>query len=207
MTILGVILARAGSKRLPNKNTKLLNGKPLIEYTIDAALESGVIDTLVVSTDCDDIEKIAYYKYNFIYLNAMELCPYKDRSGIEKIIIPRPAYLATDNAPSEECILHVMDNVDKHDYVMLLQPTSPLRTPKDIQWFVKMGYDFSANERTNKKNGAFYMTEWDKMYKTRKLDNYLIPSIYYMPEQDSIDIDTQLDFDIAEMLIKKRSKN
>lgn len=191
MKILGVILARKGSKRLPDKNTKLLNGKPLIEYTIDAALESGVIDTLVVSTDDNLIKNIiiSQPKYKNVY------------------IIDRPKYLATDNAPSEECILHVMDHYAPHDYVMLLQPTSPLRTAVDIKCSVKYMKDFcqwgvlTYNERTKKPNGNIYITRWDYLYNNRKL---VRDEFYYQSEKDSIDIDTELDFKIAEMLLKER---
>lgn len=193
MKILGVILARAGSKRLPNKNTKLLNGKPLIEYTIDAAIESGVIDTLVVSTDDEKVKDIARFKKNYHLFNI--------------ITINRPDYLATDNASSEECILHAMDQVEKHDYVILLQPTSPLRTAEDIQTAYETMTSYghagiaSYNSKTDKENGAFWIVEWNHLYYQRKLiRNYR----YYMSEEKSIDIDTELDFKIAEMLLKEK---
>jgi CMP-N-acetylneuraminic acid synthetase len=200
MSILGIILARAGSKRLPGKNTKILCGKPLIEYTIDAAIESGVIDTLVVSTDDEKVKEACYNKYGFV---KNHVCLGKG----ERLIIERPDYLATDNAPSEEAILHAMDQVEKHDYVMLLQATSPLRTSKDIQLFetsykIHMADDMASfNKRTGELNGAIYMIAWDKLYGRRKLCNHG-HDLFEMPEERSIDVDTELDFKIAEMLIK-----
>jgi CMP-N-acetylneuraminic acid synthetase len=192
--ILGIILARKNSKRLPGKNTRLLNGKPLISYTIESAINSGIIDTLIVSTDDLSIADIMAEYYN----------------EYEKPIMhfrKRPDYLATDTAPSEECILHAMDTVGKHDYVCLLQATSPLRTGDDIRdaFETMIGYGWngiaSRNGNTDVHNGAIFIDEWDKLYNTRQLTRN---RRYYMPSNRSVDIDTIDDFNRAEKLLRSK---
>jgi CMP-N-acetylneuraminic acid synthetase len=147
---------------------------------------------LVVSTDDYKIADIMASYYNEYEKPTMHY-------------LQRPDYLATDNAPSEECILHAMDSVGKHDYVMLLQPTSPLRTARDIQasYSTMKIYGWNGiatyNIDTDKQNGAIYITEWNTLYNTRQLlRNYR----YNMPASRSIDIDTIDDFDKAESYLK-----
>ena len=116
--ILGIIPARAGSKGLPHKNMKLFCGKPLISWTIEAALTSKYIDKVIVSTDSLEIAKISN-QYG-------ELAPFI-----------RPAFLSTDTAPSIDVIRHVCEylkeqNSKEFDYISLLEPTSPLRETSDI---------------------------------------------------------------------------
>ena len=109
--VLAIIPARGGSKRLPGKNIKLLNGKPLIAHSIEFAMNSGVIDKLIVSTDSDDIAAVA------------------KQYGAE--VMMRPAELATDTAKTAPVLLHVADELEKQGYVpdivVLLQPTCPVR--------------------------------------------------------------------------------
>jgi CMP-N-acetylneuraminic acid synthetase len=191
MSVLGIILARKNSKRLPGKNTKLLNNKPLIEYTIDAAIQSGIIDTLVISTDDYKIADIMAGYYNEYEKPIMH---YRQR----------PDYLCTDNAPSEESVLHAMDSVDKHDYVILLQPTSPLRQGCDITGSFNAMIDYgwngiaTFNGKNGKLNGAVYIDEWDALYNKRQFTRN---RRYYMPEERSIDIDTIDDFNRAERIL------
>jgi len=112
-TFLAVIPARGGSKRLPNKNILDLKGKPLIVWSIEAAKKSKYIDEIVVSSDSDKILEIAK-KYSVT-------------------TIKRPDNLATDTASSVDVIKHVIYNIkEKYDYIVLLQPTSPLRNEKHI---------------------------------------------------------------------------
>ena len=116
--ILAVILARGGSKGIPKKNIKPLNSRPLIYYTISEAQNSDYIDRLVVSTDDNEIAKTSK-KY-----------------GAE-VPFKRPEYLASDEATSIDAIIHTLNWLDENEsfspeYVMLLQPTSPLRRVKDI---------------------------------------------------------------------------
>ena len=119
MNVFGIIPARGGSKSIPLKNIKLLNGKPLIEYTIETALASKVLDRIAVSTDHEDIIRI---------------CQQYD----EIDVIVRPPDLATDKAPTEWALLHACDEIIKKDnfipdVVLTLEPTSPLRSTQTIK--------------------------------------------------------------------------
>lgn len=115
-SILAIIPARGGSKGLPEKNIYPINGKPLIAYTIDAALKSKYISTTVVSSENDAILKVS--------------------SNIGADIIKRPAEFATDEASSESVIIDAIKQMgekgNKFDIIVLLQPTSPLRNERDI---------------------------------------------------------------------------
>lgn len=118
--ILAVITARGGSKRLPNKNILELAGKPLIAWTIDEARKSKYIDKLVISTDSEKIATVSK-KY-----------------GAEVPFI-RPANLSNDNAESVSVLKHAIGFYkEEFDYIMLLQPTSPLRTVIDIDSAIEM---------------------------------------------------------------------
>ncbi|MCP6699710.1 acylneuraminate cytidylyltransferase family protein [Pseudomonas donghuensis] len=123
MKILGIIPARGGSKRLPGKNIKVLDGRPLIAWTIEAALQSRVIDGIVVSTDDPAIAKVA-----------------TQYGGIVPGL--RPEHLATDTATSVDVVLHALDEYEAvHgavDGVMLLQPTSPFRSAESIRRAVSL---------------------------------------------------------------------
>lgn len=115
--ILAVIPARGGSKGIPRKNIIDLCGKPLIAYTIESARKSKYIDDVIVSTDDEEIKDISKkYKAEVPFL--------------------RPAELSDSNAKSIDVVLHTVDFMKKHnrnyDYVILLQPTSPLRDSEDI---------------------------------------------------------------------------
>ena len=115
--ILAVVPARAGSKGLPGKNIRILNGKPLIAWSIEEGKKSKYIDKLIVSTDGKQIAEIAQ-KY-----------------GAEVPFI-RPKELATDNAPTSGVLIHAINffknKGDNYDIIVLLEPTSPLRTVEDI---------------------------------------------------------------------------
>jgi N-acylneuraminate cytidylyltransferase/CMP-N,N'-diacetyllegionaminic acid synthase len=115
--IIGIIPARAGSKGLPKKNIILLKGKPLIAWTIKCALKSKYIDKVIVSTDDPKISEISK-KYG------------------AKVPFSRPPHLATDTASSISVVIHALQKLseagENYDYVVLLEPTSPLREPKDI---------------------------------------------------------------------------
>ncbi len=113
MNIIGIIPARGGSKGIPKKNIKLLGNKPLIQYTSDVALESRLLSKVILSSDDNEIIKV-----------AKEL----------KIEVPfkRPKELAKDNTPTLEAVKHVLEFYKKQniffDAVCLLQVTSPFRT-------------------------------------------------------------------------------
>ena len=122
---LAIILARGGSKRLPRKNIMNLNGLPLIGYTINAAKKSSYIDKIVVSSDDDEILSIS------------------KKFGAQ--IIKRPNKFATDTSSSFDAIKHVIENVKNYDYILLLQPTSPLRTTKDIDLSIELLFEKKAD--------------------------------------------------------------
>lgn len=124
--ILGIIPARGGSKGIPGKNIKKLKGRPLIQWTYDAANSSKFIDKLILSSDNDDIieesEKIG--------LEA----PFK-----------RPSYLSTDKASTKDVLIHAVNffrgKKEMYDYIVLLQPTSPFRKTEDIDLAIKLACD------------------------------------------------------------------
>jgi N-acylneuraminate cytidylyltransferase len=111
--VLGLITARGGSKGLPGKNVLPAAGRPLIAWTIDAARASRSIDHLILSTDDPAIADVA-------------------RGCGCDVPFLRPAPLASDTATSIDVVLHALDAVPGFDVVVLLQPTSPLRTARDI---------------------------------------------------------------------------
>jgi len=112
MKVVGIIPARGGSKGIPQKNIKILCGKPLIQYTIEAALASK-IDRIVVSTDDLEIAEIA------------------KKCGAE--VMMRPSELAQDSTPTLPVLQDVVNRLNEtFDFVFTLQPTSPLRTSKHI---------------------------------------------------------------------------
>jgi len=129
--ILGVVTARGGSKGIPGKNTRLLAGRPLIAYTIDAARESGVFDRLIVSTDDERAAAIA-----------------RER-GCE-VPFMRPAALATDDTPHLPVMQHALEWLRGResyspDWVMILLPTSPMRRPSDIRDAVDLAVSSAAD--------------------------------------------------------------
>jgi CMP-N,N'-diacetyllegionaminic acid synthase len=131
VTVLGVVTARAGSKSVPCKNTRLLAGKPLIAYTIDAAIESRAFDRLILSTDDDLAAAIA-----------------RER-GCE-VPFMRPASLAGDQTPHLPVMQHAVSWLYDHggytpDWVMILLPTSPLRQPAHIRDAIDLALSSGAD--------------------------------------------------------------
>lgn len=113
MKKIAIITARSGSKGLPNKNVLLVNGKPLMAYSIEAALESQLFDKVIVSTDSQEyIDLLNHYPIEFI---------------------KRAEHLASDTASSFVVLEDVLTRYSNYDYFVLLQPTSPLRTAQHIQ--------------------------------------------------------------------------
>ena len=155
-TFLAIIPARGGSKGLPGKNIKELCGKPLIAWSIEAGLKSKYIDELVVSTDYQDIADIAKeYGANVPFL--------------------RPDYLARDTATSFDAVKHTIDFYKNElgkefDYIVLLEPTSPLREIEDIDLAIEKLLSSSAESivgisKTEDQNPAFLIN--------KDQDNYL----------------------------------
>ncbi|MFW2552962.1 cytidylyltransferase domain-containing protein [Aliarcobacter butzleri] len=125
-TFLAIIPARGGSKRLPRKNVLDLCGKPLIAHTIEAGLKSNYIDKVIVSSDDKEILEIS--------------------KEFDAETIKRPDELASDTATTFDAIKHTIDNnIDKYDYIVLLQPTSPLRNEKHIDEAIELLEEKKAN--------------------------------------------------------------
>lgn len=114
---LAIIPARSGSKGLPDKNIKMLNGKPLMAYSIEAAIESQVFDEIIVSTDSQEYAEIALkYGARVPFLRSLDLS--RDSSVIWDVV--------------KDIVKYYQDQNLNFETVMLLQPTSPLRTSEDI---------------------------------------------------------------------------
>jgi CMP-N,N'-diacetyllegionaminic acid synthase len=129
--VLGVVTARAGSKGIPGKNTRLLAGQPLIAYTIDAAREAGVFDRLILSTDDPRAAVIA-------------------REHACEVPFMRPAALAADDTPHLPVMQHALTWLRDHDsyspeWVMILLPTSPLRQASHIREAVDLAIASDAD--------------------------------------------------------------
>jgi len=231
MKVLAIIPARGGSKGLPRKNIKPLLGKPLIVYTIEAAKASKYINRIIVSTEDTKIAEIS------------------EKYGIE--VIFRPEELAKDDTPLVDVVIHVLEVLKKKekyepDIVILLQPTSPLRSSSDIDhaleiflenkksrnclslvsvtevkpsvfWALKIEKGYlrpvfnlkylnmirQVFPKIYKPNGALYITTPEVIYKYKTF--YTEKTIaYIMPPEKSIDIDTELDFLLAELLMKRK---
>lgn len=225
MKPLVIIPARGGSKGVPGKNIKLLNGKPLIQYTIEAALEITDEHNIIVSTDCVDIKAVA----ENLGINVPSL---------------RPENLASDTASTYEVLRYELDQLEKknrkYDYIILLQPTSPFRTGKHIRealeiyrgdlemvvsvketkanpYFTlkeedKNGYlipskKTSATRRQDvpkvyELNGAIYIIDVSTL-KKMSLSKFAKVGKYVMDEISSHDIDTTLDWNLAQLIINK----
>ena len=117
-TILGLIPARGGSKGIPRKNLAPVAGRPLLAWTVEAARASGVLDRIVVSTEDAEIAQVA-------------------RTCGAEVPFMRPAELARDDTPGLEPVVHALETLARDGYrpewILLLQPTSPLRTAEDIR--------------------------------------------------------------------------
>src|SRR5690349_17373855 len=113
MKVLAIVPARGGSKRVPGKNVRVVGGKPLIAWTLDGARASRYIDHLAVSSEDKGVLDLAA------------------RLGCDTPL-QRPAALAADDTPGVDPVLHAVRELPGYDLVVLLQPTSPLRRPADI---------------------------------------------------------------------------
>ena len=133
MKILGLILARGGSKGIPNKNIKSFCGKPLITWTIEQAIQSEMFENVIVSTDSNDILNISL------------------EAGAETPFL-RPKELSSDFSPSIDSVIHSLDYLssrgDHFDAVTLLEPTSPLRTASQlteiVQKFINLSEEYDS---------------------------------------------------------------
>ncbi len=196
MEILSIIPARGGSKRIPHKNLRLLAGKPLIQWTIEQAKGSKYITRVVVSTDDGETSQIA------------------QRAGAEVIL--RPSILAQGETGSMvRTVKHALEYLEKYqDYkpltIVLLQPTSPLRSVEDIDgaieaYLQRLG-DSITSVCNGNENGAVYVFSRYEVLERGSLYGRT-PFMYSMPEERSTDIDTEEDFIKAERLMEARNDN
>ena len=233
MGLLCTIGMRGGSKGVPNKNMRLLHGKPLMAYTIEQAKESGLFEHIVVSTDSEQIAEIAR------------------THGAEAWFL-RPPELATDEAAKLPAIRHVLLESEKQynkkfEVICDLDVTSPLRFAIDItnayEQFKTENADILISAAPSRKNPYFNMVEVTdgrvKLVKDNENDNPIRrqdapkvydmnasiyfyqrnalltcktlitdkTSLYVMPEDRSIDIDSELDFEFVDFIMGKRNGN
>jgi CMP-N,N'-diacetyllegionaminic acid synthase len=121
--VVGLIPARGGSKGIPRKNLAPVGGKPLLRWTVEAALAAWALERVVVSTDDDEIAATA--------------------AGCE--VLRRPAALAGDETPMLDVVLHALESLGAVDAVCLLQPTSPLRRPEHVDAAVALFRESGAD--------------------------------------------------------------
>ncbi len=222
LDIAALIPARGGSKGIPGKNIRMLNGKPLLTYTIEAALESKTAKDIFVSTDSEDIMRVA------------------EAAGVR--VISRPPEISHDTASTEAALIHGIEVINKNygwkpEYVLTLPPTSPLRKAETIRKFIssfipvcneydamlsltesrgdywiKNNEDFSRlfpeapRRRQDRKplyleNSAMYITKTESLIAMksilgRKCTGFVISEI------EAIDINEPLDLQWAEFILK-----
>jgi CMP-N,N'-diacetyllegionaminic acid synthase len=222
MKTFALIPARGGSKGIPRKNIKLIGGKPLIVWAIEAALRSSLLDAVVVSTDDPEIAEVAH------------------RAGAQ-VPFTRPAELAQDQTPGLDPVLHALDQLPQYDSVLLLQPTSPLRSTQDIDACLQLAIDrrapsvVSVTEAETHPYWTYRVTEGQALERmvdavpvARRQDLPEVVALngaiyfadarwlrrsgslvaaetlaYVMPRERSVDLDTPLDWKLAELLLKE----
>jgi CMP-N,N'-diacetyllegionaminic acid synthase len=188
---LGVIPARGGSKRLPGKNLRLLCGKPLIGYTIDAAEQSTLTDW-VVSTEDYEIGRV-----------AVELGAY---------VVRRPEELAEDHVDTGPVLRHALEWMGDYDMVVCLHPTSPVRDRSHIDLSIDMLWNSQApslasvacRKRTYIHNASIYALKTEFFNGTHYSDQS-IP--FLMDKKHSLDVDTEEDFKLAEIYLAGRDQD
>ena len=215
MSLLALIPARGGSKRVPKKNIKLLNGKPLINWTIDEALKVNSIDRIIVSTDDNEIANLAL------------------EAGAEVPFL-RPENLSDDYSLSIDVVVHILERFPEISNVLLLQPTSPFRTADDIHNIIEMKFKYKYDSivslsKSIIKSELIYQLDSNKLLKKAIKNNNEIYTLngalylssrtfieenksfiadttvgYIMPTERSLDIDTPLDWLGAEFIISNQ---
>lgn len=227
MRTLVVIPARSGSKGLPDKNIKVLNGKPLIHYSIEVAQQIFDNEDICISTDSDKYIKIA------------------EKTGL-RIPFVRPETLSTDNATTQDVLLHCLDFYEQkgvfYDYILLLQPTSPFREKKHLEdilmennedcdmivsvketdsnpYYVLLeeneeGYlkklmkgEFTRRQdcpKVYEYNGSMYLIRVSSI-KEKLISSFTKIKKYEMHSKYSLDIDSEIDFKLAEVLLDYES--
>lgn len=177
-TVLAAIPARAGSKRVPDKNLREYRGKPLLQWAIEAARGSKYIDSIVVSSDDSRILEIA--------------------TDMHARALRRPAWLSGDKAMNEGVLIDLLYTFQWHDWVALLQPTSPLRTSEDIDTCIEraqLGRGCITFNEYGKRNGAVYVTRSTELVAHAAFHADTFDQFLVMPNERSLDIDYASDFE------------
>ena len=234
LKILAVIPARAGSKGVPRKNTKMLGGRPLLGWSILEAKKSKLIDRLILSTEDEEIAEVG------------------KSFGVD-VPFKRPKELAGDKTHTPEILIHALNEIEKidrivYDIIVLLQPTVPFRKTehidKAIQQFISEKFDslitvkkqdyppwwmfkledkklstvFKYGNDVNvfnmerqefpdiyKPNGSVYVTKTVLLRENNQLVNQKSCGYLIVEDEFQVNIDTPLDFDIAESIAKRMS--
>ncbi len=222
--MIAIIPARCGSKGLPGKNIKNLNGKPMIAYTIEEALKSKYISEVIISTDCKEIEEVAI------------------RYGAKSPFL-RPEHLANDSAKAIDNYIYTIDRLNSEfgydiKNFIVLQPTSPLRKAADINGAIELFNEKKADsvisytEEHHPIEWHKYITEdgkFENIFEEKLLNRQEIKKSYYpngavfvfqydliqqgkyysdesyayiMPRFRSVDVDTLDDFKYIEFLMR-----
>lgn len=206
MRVMGLVPARGGSKRIPDKNMQPLGGIPLIQWSVQSGIECGLFDDLVVSSD----------DYKIIDFVTREWEEDQVR------VIHRPDELALDDTPMLHVVRHAVAVSKPCDVVVLLQPTSPFRTPEDIHaafaLLKQTGADAVVSMTEPEEDLVFELGHCDRM---RHSTNVVVPNgaiyiittasldrgvnwyngvayAYRMPKDKSLDINTPLDLIMAQ---------
>ena len=231
MKILSLITARGGSKRLPGKNTRPLDGKPLVLWSIDVVKNIPQICNILVSTDDT---------------KTAEIC----RGAGASVPWLRPAELASDEASSVDVAIHALDwyedNREKVDGLLLMQPTSPFRTEASVRegiriftenagkypvlgvsrtsshpmWMLKIENDFMKPLMAESGfglrsqdlppvysvNGSFYLISPAQLRENKSFISELTLPLLINSDFEAIDIDTEHDWAIAESLLKSDNR-
>ena len=222
--VLAIIPARGGSKGIPRKNVREFLGKPLIAWTIEAALNANCVNTVAVSSDDQEILDIS------------------SKFGAD-ITLMRPDEISQDDSTRNQVVVHALSQIKNFEYVIVLQPTSPLRNSQHIdqafslllkassnacvsvaphhpppEWTYTLsqnnelvplsGHSFKPLRQEIPQyyslNGAIYIMNVDKFLNSSETDPFLATQsfAYVMPSEVSIDIDTENDWFIAEQLMR-----
>lgn len=203
--VLGVIPARGGSKGIKRKNIKIINGKPLVYWSIKAAQESKLLDKFIISTEDSQIKAVA------------------ESFGAE--VMDRPCSLARDFSTTLAVLQHILKHNPHVDIIVLLQPTSPVRDGRLIDTcinkfidsgkdslatgFMSLQYEWGVNQNTprQKLTGWFYDDGNVYVHKAKSILNGVWVSKnkcpLVIPKKFNFEIDDEIDFSIAEMLLNK----
>jgi CMP-N,N'-diacetyllegionaminic acid synthase len=230
--MIAIIPARGGSKGLPGKNIKLLGGLPLISHTIKVALESNLVDRVIVSTEDKEISSIAkkfgaevpfIRPLNFAedksmvldtYLHAVDWVAKKDGKPVESFVALLPTIPLKVSEDIDQAI-KIFKNKNAYSVISVVESTVPLHwyrriTNEGILENFLPEFNAVKNRQEFEKayipNGAVYVFQTENLRSSRQYYNHKTYP-YIMPRERSVDIDDLLDFEWAEYLFYKKTKS